>query len=399
MSKKSIAIIGGGPAALMLAATLNKDLFDVTVYERNFAPARKFLVAGDGGFNLTHSENIEDFVTRYTPIGFLEKSLRSFTNDDLRKWLSKIGIETYVGTSKRVFPIKGIKPIDVLNAFLEVLKKNKVEIKTQHNWIGWNKKNELVFSTPEKEINVSADFVVFALGGASWKKTGSDGCWKDLLEEKNIKVLDFGPSNCAYGISWDKTFLTTTEGESLKNISVTCDGISKKGELVITGFGVEGGAIYALSPQIRKQLSENKTAEIFIDLKPTLNEEEIRTKLATKGNKSQTKLLTDVLNLSPAQIALVKIVLTKEEFTHIDLLAKKLKEIPLQIISSAPIDEAISTVGGISLEEVDENFQFKKLPNYYAIGEMLNWDAPTGGYLLQACFSMGFFVGEKFNCE
>jgi uncharacterized flavoprotein (TIGR03862 family) len=396
LNKKSIAIIGGGPAALMLAATLDENKFDVTIYEKNFAVGRKFLVAGDGGFNLTHSEDIENFITRYTPVSFLEKSIRAFTNEDLRSWLKEIGIETYVGTSKRVFPIKGIKPIEVLNAILNKLKSKNVEIKTLCDWKGW-KKNNLIFSNENKEICVRPDFVIFALGGASWKKTGSDGIWKNLLDEKNISVLPFLPSNCAYEIKWDETFLESAEGESLKNISVCCGGKEKRGELVITKFGMEGGAIYALSGEIRKQILENGVAQIFIDLKPTLNAEEIKNKLNAKGNKSQTKLLTDTLNLSDAQISLIKSILSKEEFTNPNLLAEKIKQIPLQIVSCAPIDEAISTVGGISLAEVDEDFQLKKLPNHFVIGEMLDWDAPTGGYLLQACFSMGHHVGQKIN--
>jgi uncharacterized flavoprotein (TIGR03862 family) len=395
--KKNIAIIGSGPAALMVAATLDKNKFDVTIYERNFAVARKFLVAGDGGFNLTHSENLEDFISRYTPSGFLENAFRNFTNEDLRMWFKKLGIETYVGTSKRVFPIKGIKPIDVLNAILSVLKHKNVEIKTLHEWKGWNEKKELVFSNEKTEISVAPDFVVFALGGASWKKTGSDGGWKNLFEEKNIAVVPFLPSNCAYEIIWADTFLRTVEGESLKNISVSCGDKTKKGELVITKFGIEGGAIYALSPEIRKQLYENKSAQIYIDLKPTLNVEEIKSKLASKQNKSQTKLLSDALNLSDTQISLVKFALSKEEFTDSTLLSEKIKKILLQITSPAPIDEAISTVGGISLDAVDENFQLKKLRGNFVIGEMLDWDGPTGGYLLQACFSMGHWVAQKIN--
>lgn len=396
-NKKSVAIIGGGPAALMLAATLDEKLFVTTIYERNFATARKFLVAGDGGFNLTHSENLEDLISRYSPKEFLEKSIRAFTNEDLRKWLHQIGIETYVGTSKRVFPVKGIKPIDVLNAILPELKNKNVEIKTLHEWKGWNEKNDLAFLADNKDLVVKADITVFALGGASWKKTGSDGSWKNLFGAKNISIIPFQASNCAYEIKWEEKFISLAEGGSLKNISVSCNEQTKKGELVITKFGIEGGAVYALSPGIRKQLSQNKTAQIFIDLKPTLTLEEIKNKLSSKGNKSQTKLLADALNLSSVQIALLKSVLTKEEFTNEDLLAEKIKTLPLQIVSAAPIDEAISTVGGIALQEVDESFQLKKLPNHFAIGEMLDWDAPTGGYLLQACFSMGHYLAEYLN--
>lgn len=395
--KKSVAIIGSGPSALMLAAMLDDEKFDVTIYERNAAPARKFLVAGDGGFNLTHSEELEQFISRYTPSTFLESSLRAFSNTDLRNWLKKIGIETHIGTSKRVFPVKGIKPIDVLNAILTELKNKNVNLKTNYIWKGWNDNNELLLSHEEEELTVKTDLVVFALGGASWSKTGSDGSWKELIEKKNIEIVPFQASNCAVEIKWEKTFLANAEGKWLKNISISCDDKEKNGELVITKFGMEGSAVYALSPQIRKQLNEGKSAQLFIDLKPIFTLEEIKNKLVDKGNRSYTKLLQDGLNLSDIQIALLKTILSKEEFTNLDLLAEKIKHLPLQITGLAPIDEAISTVGGISLNEVDEYFQLKKLPQHYAIGEMLDWDAPTGGYLLQACFSMGWYLASKLN--
>lgn len=395
--KKSIAIIGSGPAALMLAATLDENAFEVTVYERNSVPARKFLVAGDGGFNLTHSENIEQFISRYTPSYFLEKSIRSFSNSDLRNWLNDIGIETFIGTSKRVFPVKPIKPIDVLNAFLTKLKTKNVQLKTKMEWKGCNDKNGLFFQNDNKELIVKADLTVFALGGASWSKTGSTGDWTDYFTEKNIAIIPFQPSNCAYQIKWNPNFITSSEGKPLKNIAVFCDGIEKKGEVVVTQFGIEGGAVYALSPKIRQQLNKNNFAEILIDLKPMLTTEVVRAKLNSTGNKTISNLLSDELKLNNVAIALLKSVLPKEEFTNTALLAGKIKQLPLQITGMAPIDEAISTVGGIALNELDENFQVKKLPGHFAIGEMLDWDAPTGGYLLQGCFSMGHYLAQQLN--
>ncbi|MEO7992282.1 MAG: TIGR03862 family flavoprotein [Chryseolinea sp.] len=397
--KRSIAIIGSGPAALMLAVTLDENLFDVTIYERNFAPARKFLVAGDGGFNLTHSEALEQFILRYTPSGYLEKSLRSFSNLDLQNWLKRIGIETYVGSSKRIFPVKEIKPIQVLNAILSELKNKNVQLKMKYEWKGWNDQNELVFENEGNEVIVKADVVVFALGGASWSKTGSDGAWTNYFKIKDIEIVPFQPSNCAYQINWDENFINQAEGQPLKNISVFCAGKEKKGEVVITQFGIEGGAVYALSPDIRKQLDENKAATIFIDLKPTLTLEAIKAKLTSIGNRSISKALEDHVKLSKLQISLLKSILTKEDFTNANSLSINIKQLPIPIMGMAPVDEAISTVGGISLLETDEYFQLKKLPNHYAIGEMLDWDAPTGGYLLQACFSMGSYLGNKLNGE
>ncbi|HPH46780.1 MAG TPA: NAD(P)/FAD-dependent oxidoreductase, partial [Chryseolinea sp.] len=246
--KKSIAIIGSGPAALMLAATLDEKLFNVTLYERNFAPARKFLVAGDGGFNLTHSETLEVFISRYTPSTYLEKCIRSFTNQDLQNWLKHIGIETYVGSSKRIFPVKEIKPIHVLNNILDLLKRKNAQFKMKHEWKGWNNKNELLFYNESNELSIHSDIVVFALGGASWSKTGSDGEWTNYLKTRDIEIVPFQPSNCAFQIDWDKNFILSYEGQPLKNIAVHCNGKEKKGEVVLTQFGIEGGAVYALSP-------------------------------------------------------------------------------------------------------------------------------------------------------
>jgi uncharacterized flavoprotein (TIGR03862 family) len=395
--KRSVAIIGSGPAALLAAAMLNENAFDVTIYERNFAPARKFLVAGDGGFNLTHSEALESFIHRYTPDTFLEKSIRSFTNTDLQGWLKHIGIETYTGTSKRIFPVKGIKPIEVLNAILEELKRKNVQVKTKHNWKGWNSKNELIIQHDTKELIVKADIVIFALGGASWTKTGSDGSWLEIFEKRGIEVLPFRASNCGYEIKWDKTFLEQAAGKSLKNISISCGDKEKKGELVITQLGIEGGAVYALSPQIRKQLEEKNTADIYIDLKPDLTSTEIKNKLSVKENKSLSTFLKEELNLSSIQLALLKTRLTKEEFTDMNTLAGKIKQLHFSITAMAPVEEAISTVGGIALSAVKESFELKKIPDQYVIGEMLNWDAPTGGYLIQACFSMGYYVAQGLN--
>ncbi|MCK6648629.1 MAG: TIGR03862 family flavoprotein [Bacteroidia bacterium] len=395
--KKTIAIIGSGPAALILAAQLNEQLYDVHIYERNFAVARKFLVAGDGGFNLTHSEDPAQFIQRYTPSQFLHSAFSNFNNENLRKWLKSIGIETYVGTSKRVFPVKGIKPIDVLNAILNVLKTKNVHIHTQHCWKGWNEKNELIFEHNEQTVFVNPDVTVFSLGGASWNKTGSDGAWTPIFQSKGIQVNPFYASNCAYQVNWKTEFIQQHHGASLKNISITCAGKSKLGEVVLTNFGMEGGAIYALSPQIREQLLAKGSAEVFIDLKPSMTVDNILDRFSERGNRSITKLLVDKLHLNEVYIALLKAQLSKEEFTNIPLLAEKIKSIPVTLQAAAPMDEAISTVGGVDLSELDESFQLKKMPSVYCIGEMLDYDAPTGGYLLQSCFSMGNEVARLIS--
>ena len=418
--KKSIAIIGGGASALMLACSLDTNKFNISIYEKNAALGRKFLVAGKGGFNLTHSENIEQFVERYHPKQFIEPFLKHFSNTDFRDWLKSIGIETYVGTSKRVFPIKGIKPIEVLNAIESVLKKNNVSIHYNHEWKGWSN-NDLVFSTDGETKVLKSDLVVFALGGASWKVTGSVGNWTSYFEEKGIQIIPFYPSNCAYKINWNQEIVKQISGQALKNCEFSCGNMHKKGEAVLTDFGIEGSGIYGLSKEIREQLTNfmyrhpeldsgsnemlnqvqhdqtKSVAELFIDFKPELSLQEIQNRFENKGKLSIKDVLEKKINLSSVQIQLLKYKTTKEEYNQPKTISLLIKKFPLILTDFAPLDDAISTVGGIELAEVNDNLELKKLPNHYCMGEMLDWDAPTGGYLLQACFSMGKFVADKIN--
>ena len=396
MNKKNIAIIGGGASALMLACFLDANKYNISLYEKNKALGRKFLVAGKGGFNLTHSEDLPQFAERYYPKEFIEPFLNHFSNTDFRNWLKLIGIETYVGTSKRVFPIKGIKPIEVLQYIEKQLEKNKASVFCDHTWQGW-KNDELIFSNKNEIKKVKADIVVFALGGASWKVTGSDGSWTNYFNEKRIETSLFYPSNCAYQINWNEAFIKTYHGQTLKNCEFSCGKIKRKGEVVITQFGIEGSGIYPLSPEIRQQLIQNKAANIQIDFKPDLLLEEIKNRIDNKGKLSIKDVLEKKINLSPAQIELLKLASSKEEYNNIDFLSQLIKNYPLTLVGFAPLDDSISTVGGISLNEINANLELKKLPNNYCMGEMLDWDAPTGGYLLQACFSMGKFLADKLN--
>ncbi len=394
---KIIAIIGGGPSALMLAAMLDEKKCNVHIYEKNATVGRKFLVAGDGGFNLTHSEGIESFIARYTPHTFLEQALRAFTNQDLCMWLQSIGIETYTGSSKRIFPLRGIKPIEVLNAILEKLKSKMVHIHTQHEWKGWDDTNALLFQNKKETVAVKVDCTVFALGGASWSVTGADGTWLNLFQQRGVQTVPFQASNCAYQVSWPAEFLVKHEGQWLKNVALSTEGQVKCGELVVTALGLEGGPIYALSPLLRKQLLATGTAKIQLDFKPTLTKEVLLQKIHKAGNKSIANILSDDIKLTETQIALLKVFVSKDDFLNVEKLAQTIKSFPISIVATAPIDDAISTVGGIALSEVDKNFQIHKLPNQYVIGEMLDWDAPTGGYLLQGCFSMGAWVAKEMN--
>ncbi len=396
--KKSIAIVGSGPAALMLAAKLDAEKFTVSIYEKNQAPSRKFLVAGKGGFNLTHSDPVKEMIEKYTPADFFRPILNAFSNSDLRSWFSSIGIPTFIGSSKRVFPEKEIKPIDVLNAILSELKKKDVALVSSCEWKGWNENKELLFRKNNMDPIQKADILVLALGGGSWKVTGSDGNWTNYLQEKGVEIVPFQASNCAFGVRWTRPFLDQAEGKAVKNSSFTCLDKQKKGEAVITSSGIEGGAIYALSPQIRKQLEEQGKAEVFLDLKPAFTLAEVKNKVeGGRGTKSWTKHLEDQLRLDKVKIALIKETVSREDFMIPSRVAAKIKKLPLHIHSLAPIDEAISTVGGVSLHAIDSKFELKQIAGCYAIGEMLDWDAPTGGYLLQACFSMGAFLAEHLN--
>jgi uncharacterized flavoprotein (TIGR03862 family) len=392
--KKTIAIIGGGASALMLAATLNQDKFDVCVYEKNNTLGRKFLVAGDGGFNLTHSESIDHFTLKYTPDSFLKSSLLAFDNEDFRIWLKMIGVDTFIGSSKRVYPLKGIKPIDVLNAYLNVLKEKQVKLLSKHTFTGFGADGELIFND---QIAVKADYSVFALGGASWAKTGSDGTWLKIFENKDIHTIPFQASNCAYKVNWDQIFIKQFAGHALKNIKLSSGNKTVLGELVITPFGLEGGAIYALSPEIRHDLNKEGKALIYLDLKPQLQQAEVFRKLKSSHQKNTSERLRSELNLSSAQMAVIKSLLIKEDYQNLNILSEKIKALQIIVTDFAPIDEAISVAGGIALEEVTEYFELKKMPQHFVIGEMLDWDAPTGGYLLQACMSMGAYVAKYLN--
>lgn len=393
IKKKSIAVIGGGPSALFFAAFVDTEKFDVTVYEKNKQLGRKFLVAGKGGFNLTHSEDIKSFIQRYTPVDFLSDALNSFTNTDLRNWLEEIGIPTFVGSSNRVYPIKGIKPIEVLDKIVSFIESKDVQFQFEHEWKGWDEENNLLFTNNEI---IKADKIIFALGGASWSVTGSNGNWISFFKEKNIPTSPFEPSNCTFKIDWKKEFISKNEGEPIKNCAITCNGKTQKGEVVITKSGIEGNAIYALSANIRNLLYKNNLATICIDFKPALTEDEIFKKISNSKTTKITEVLKQDLKLNRTQINLLKAYTTKEVFLSSEKLSQNIKNLTLNIIGTTSIDKAISTVGGIDRKALSPHFEIKELPNHYCIGEMVDWDAPTGGYLLQACFSMGVFLAKGF---
>lgn len=398
MKKKQIAIIGGGTGALMLAAELNHEFFDIHIFEKGKNLGDKFLVAGKGGLNLTHSESPDTFAEKYIPSKFIKPFFTHFNNLDTRKWFEDIGIQTMVGSSKKIYPIKGIKPIKVLKAILSKLEENKVNLHFGHEFIDLSSDFQPIFQFGNKEKIIEADIFIFAMGGASWKVTGSDGKWSQVFKKHNIKTNKFEPSNCAFEIGWKEDFIKVYQGKPVKNILTYYKDKLVKGEFVLTKFGIEGGAIYAMSAEMRNQLNETGKAKLYVDLKPEFSERDILSKINSRQkSKSLTKILKENLNLSSIKLALLKYATNKEEFLNKNILAKKIKKIPLNIIGIATLDEAISTVGGVDLNEVDTNLKLKKLSNHYVIGEMLDWDAPTGGYLLQASLSMGNYLANHLN--
>jgi hypothetical protein len=391
--KKQIAIIGGGPAAFLLAAFLDPEKFTITIYEKNKTTGRKFLVAGKGGFNLTHAEPIEQLIKRYTPSSFLEKALLDFTNADFRNWLDQIGIPTYIGSSNRIYPKEGIKPIEVLRAVLKSLQKKGISIKYEHAFSDWDDNNNPIIN----DQTMQTDYTVFSLGGGSWKITGSDGSWLDTFSKKGVKTKAFQASNCGYQIDWKSDFIKKHEGTPLKNIAISCNNVTQKGEVIITKLGLEGNAIYGLSPQIREQLHSNSKATVFIDLKPSLTIGDLHSKIKLSKYRNTANILKKEIKLSTAQVDLLRTYLSKESYLNTASIIKNIKSFPLEIINTVSIDEAISTAGGIDLNAVSENFELTTMSNQFCIGEMLDWDAPTGGYLLQACASSGVYLANYLN--
>ncbi|MFT7298574.1 MAG: putative flavoprotein (TIGR03862 family) [Sphingobacteriales bacterium] len=390
--KKKVTIIGGGPAAIMAAINLDENLFDVHLFEQNKTLGRKFLVAGKGGFNLTHGEEMTPFVERFTPASFTKEALLAFDNDALRGFLADMKIPTFAGSSNRIYPEKQIKPIEVLQVMIAKMESQGVTIHYNKKWTGWANE-ELTFEDGE---SVKSDIQIFAMGGGSWKVTGSNGHWLKRFTEKSVKTNWFKPANCAYKVEWSEQFTKDNAGKPLKNITITCEGNSQKGEAVITSFGIEGNALYAMSPQIQPYFDSMKSCTIHLDFKPMFTLEEVIQKLEG-GKKSITYLLRKALKLSDVQVDLLFNFVPKDDYLNPEKLAKKIKAFPMKLTAAADLNEAISTTGGIDLGELTENFELKNHKNIFCIGEMSDWNAPTGGYLLQACFSMGVKTANHLN--
>jgi uncharacterized flavoprotein (TIGR03862 family) len=393
-SKNKAIVIGGGPAGLMAAEVLSKGGMRVAVYDSMPSFGRKFLMAGKSGLNLTHSEPYEKFIARYgRHRKELEKYLDQFTPDNLRAWAGELGIETFVGTSGRVFPV-GMKASPLLRAWLKRLQGRGVNFYMQHDWKGWDK-DSLLFERPDGELKVKPDVTVLALGGASWPRLGSNAAWVGWLEQAGVKVEPFRPSNCGFDVNWSDHFREKFHGHPVKSVCLTFQDFKQQGEFVVTKTGVEGSLIYAVSSRLRDELEAKGNASVRLDLAPDSPQEKLLAALSRpRDSRTVANHLEKTVGIKGLKAGLLYEFLEKEVFSDVGKLASAIKALELPVTRARPIEEAISSAGGVAFEELDERLMIRKLPGVFCAGEMLDWEAPTGGYLLSACFTTGRAAGE-----
>jgi uncharacterized flavoprotein (TIGR03862 family) len=374
----------------MAAEVLSAAGVAVTVYERMPSVGRKFLMAGRGGLNLTHSEDLGGFLARYGAARpKLQPLIDAFPPAALVAWAEGLGQETHVGSSGRVFP-KSHKASPLLRAWLGRLQAQGVEVLTRHDWLGWDADGALCFRTPDGEVAASPDAAILALGGASWPKLGSTGTWADILPKHNVTVTALRPANVGFDAAWSEVFRERFHGQPLKNVGVSFEGQTARGDAVITREGIEGGAIYALSAPLRDGVAAVGSAVLEIDLRPDQSVGQLTARLAVpRGGQSMTNYLRKAAHLSPVEINLLREAHGVELALTAGGLARAIKAAPIRLTGVRPIDRAISTAGGVGFSEVDEGLMLRARPDVFVAGEMLDWEAPTGGYLLQACFATG----------
>jgi uncharacterized flavoprotein (TIGR03862 family) len=393
------AVIGAGPAGLMAAEVLAQGGARVTVFDSMPSAGRKFLMAGRGGLNLTHSEPLPAFLARYREAGpKLQPAIASFAPDRLRAWSEKLGQKTFVGSSGRVFP-ESFKASPLLRAWLRRLDSQGVQFAFRHRWIGWQDRGALRFQVPEGERAVEARVTILALGGASWPRLGSDGAWTELLAAKGIAISLLRPANCGFTVTWSDVFRNRFEGQPLKGAEFKFGDPAIRGEAIITRTGIEGGAIYALSAELRETIANSVEAKLSIALRPDLGTADLVKRLsAPRGKQSLSNFLRKAANLSPVAIGLLQeaAIASGESLSSLPpaKLAALINAVSVRLTGVAPFARAISTAGGISFDELDGDYMLRKLPGVFAAGEMLDWEAPTGGYLLQASFSTGAAAGQ-----
>ena len=399
--KQTVAIIGAGPAGLIAAERLAHAGVQVDIYDAMPSPGRKFLLAGIGGMNITHAEPSADFVQRYgVQQAWVTAWLQVFNPEQLREWIHSLGIETFVGTSGRVFP-SAMKAAPLLRRWLQRLRSQGVRIHSRHRWLGWDASGALRMQTSAGEILIHPDAVVLALGGASWPRLGSDGAWVEWLQEKKVVIAPLQAANCGFHVAsarnpegWSAFFADRFAGSALKNIQAKClsgkKPIIRQGECVITANGIEGGVIYALSAVLRDAITQNGTATLVLDLLPDKSEAQIVTALVKpRGKQSLSSHWRKTIGIEGIKAALLRENLSDEQLHDPVKLAACIKAFSVTLTAPRPIAEAISTAGGVARKSVNEDLMLIKIPGVFCAGEMLDWDAPTGGYLLTACFASG----------
>lgn len=396
-SPAHVAIIGGGPAGLMAAEVLSQAGIRVDLYDGMPSVGRKFLLAGVGGMNITHSEAYPAFLSRYAERApQIAPLLRSFDADALCKWIHDLGIETFIGSSGRVFPTD-MKAAPLLRAWLKRLRDSGVVIHTRHRWLGWDEHGALRIDSPEGEITVKPDATLLALGGGSWSRLGSDGAWMLPLEQRGVGLAPLQPSNCGFEVqAWSELMVSKFAGAPLKNIAIGLnDDIPRLGECVITATGIEGSLIYALSAPIREAINQYGAAVVHIDLLPGRPVDKLQAALSKpRGSRSMAKHLHRQVGIDGVKAALLRELTDAATFADPALLARAIKALPLTLVKTRPLDEAISSAGGVTFEAMDERLMLKALPGVFCAGEMLDWEAPTGGYLLTGCFASGRAAGS-----
>lgn len=398
---KSVVIVGAGPAGLMAAEVLAAAGMQVDVYDAMPSVGRKLLLAGIGGLNITHAEDFERFVSRYGDrAAQVRPWLEGFGPQALRDWVHGLGIETFVGTSQRVFP-KDMKAAPLLRAWLHRLRGQGVHFHARHRWLGWDSNSALRFATPDGEITAQPDCTVLALGGASWKKLGSDGAWLPWLQAAGVEVQPLLPSNCGFDLAkpWSEHLRKEFAGQPVKPVALHFQDsqgkpFHKQGEFVITETGVEGSLIYAASSLIRDEISRSGEATVHLDLLPAFTKEKVQAEVShPRGSKSLSAHLKSRLNLQGLKMALLYETLSKEQMQDAALLAQTIKALPLTLSATRPIDEAISSAGGVAFEAMNDALMLQAKPGVFCAGEMIDWEAPTGGYLLNACMASGRTAG------
>ena len=406
---KKIIIIGGGPAGLMAAQTLSskglREQVEVHVYDAMRTAGRKFLLAGIGGLNLTHSEPFDAFAARYgSREAHLKPMLESFGAAQIREWAKDLGVDTFTGTSGRVFPLE-MKAAPLLRSWLRKLRDAGVQFHMQHQWTGWNKAGELTFDAPQGTVHAASSAVVLALGGASWPKLGSNGAWIERLKANGLASSDIAPlqsANCGFDVNvsdklyWSEHFASRFAGQPVKTVAIHGPNVERRrGEFVITQTGVEGSLIYALSSQWRDDISKHGEAMFHLDLLPDFSLERVHKEIEhPRGSKSLSSHLKSRLGLDGVKAGLLYELLTKDHMLHSLQLATACKALPIRLARPRPVAEAISTAGGVRFEAMTNSLMLHAIPNVFCTGEMLDWEAPTGGYLLTACLASGRWAAE-----